>query len=63
MKILILHCMGIKSRWIEGVADVELMFSKYDQSNQYLTHNSFITLPNYVKKLNFDAVFYVNFLG
>ncbi|MDC1135644.1 hypothetical protein OAT45_02950 [Alphaproteobacteria bacterium] len=40
--------------------DVELMFPQYDHANEYLIHNSFVNLPNYIKKLDFDAVFFTS---
>ena len=48
--------MGIRKNWLAGVADVELMFSKYDNENNYLVHNCFYKIPSFLKSIEFDAI-------
>ena len=56
LNILLLHGMELKKDWLSGIADVELMFSKYDNQNNYLVHSCFYMLPLFLKKIPFDAV-------
>lgn len=56
LDILVLHGMGPKRTWFSGVADVELMFPKYDKNNHYFTHNCFLTIPDFIVDYPFDAV-------
>ena len=56
LNILVLHNMGLKDKWFKGVADIELMFPKYDKHNNYIVHNCFIKIPDFVKKYPFDAI-------
>lgn len=56
LKILVLHNMGPRNKWFDGVADVELMFPKYDKTSLYLVHNCFIKIPNYIRDYPFDAI-------
>ena len=48
--------MGLKDKWFKGVADIELMFPKYDKHNNYIVHNCFIKIPDFIKKYPFDAI-------
>lgn len=56
LNILLLHGMEFKRNWLSGVADTELMFSKYDKHNKYIVHSSFYKLPKFLKSVDFDAV-------
>jgi hypothetical protein len=56
LNILVLHAMGLKNKWFQGVADVELMFPKYDRKSNYVVHNCFIKIPDFIKKYPFDAI-------
>ena len=56
LRILVLHNMGPKKRWFAGVSDVELIFPKYDFSNNYLTHNCYLKIPDFIQKYQFDAI-------
>lgn len=56
LNILVLHNMGPMHNWFTGVADVELMFPRNDKNNNYLVHNCFINIPNFIKEFSFDAI-------
>lgn len=56
LRILVLHAMGPRNKWFPGVADVELMFARYDSSNRYIVHNAYIDLPKFIRTYPFDAV-------
>lgn len=56
MNILILHGLGEEKNWISSWEDMELMFPKYDNSNNYLIHNCYLDLPETVKSFDFDAI-------
>jgi hypothetical protein len=48
--------MEFKRNWLSGVADVELMFPKYDKLNNYVVHSCFYKLPAFLKTVDFDAI-------
>ena len=56
LRILVLHAMGPRDKWFPGVADVELMFPRYDRSNEYLVHNAFIDFPKFIFSDCFNAI-------
>jgi hypothetical protein len=56
LNILLLHGLRNKNSWLSGVADVELMFPKYDKNNNYLVHSGVINLPQILKEFHFDAI-------
>jgi len=56
LNILLLHGLKNKKSWLSGVADVELMFPKYDKNNNYLVHSGVIKLPQIIKEFHFDAI-------
>lgn len=56
LNILVLHGMGRRSRWFAGVADVELMFPRYDAENNYVVHNCYYPRPAVLAHAEFDAV-------
>jgi len=56
LNILLLHCMGPEKRWFEGVADVELMFARYDKVNNYLVHNCYLKIPEFLSSFQFDSI-------
>ena len=56
LNILLLHGLKNKNSWLSGVADVELMFPKYDLKNNYLVHSGVIKLPKMVQEFHFDAI-------
>lgn len=48
--------MGRRSKWFAGVADVELMFPRYDRTNEYVVHNCYYPCPPVLQRARFDAV-------
>ena len=56
MDILVLHGMGEEKNWVSSWEDMELMFPKYDPSNEYIIHNCIYSLPNCIKNYPFDAI-------
>jgi hypothetical protein len=48
--------MGRRSRWFAGVADVELLFPRYDRANRYVVHNCYYPCPSLLARTRFDAV-------
>lgn len=56
MNILVLHGMGHPSSWLMGVADIELMFPRYDKKNKYLVHSGRLPLPDNISSFPFSAV-------
>lgn len=55
LKILILHALGPVAERFAGVEDVELLFPKYDQKNEYLVHDAALPLPAIVADYPFHA--------
>lgn len=56
LNLLVLHGMGRRSRWFAGVADVELLFPRYDRANRYVVHNCYYPCPAVLAQTRFDAV-------
>lgn len=56
MNILILHSMGNPSRWLQSVATFELGLQNFDESHNYLVHNTSLPLPRFVKEFRFDII-------
>ena len=56
LNVLVLHGMGRPKNWFAGVADVELMFPRYDAGNNYLVHNCYYPRPAILERARFDAV-------
>ena len=56
LHVLVLHGMGRKSRWFAGVADVELLFPRYDRENHYVVHNCYYPRPGVLAETRFDAI-------
>lgn len=56
LNILVLHGMGRRTRWFAGVADVELMFPRYDAANRYVVHNCYYPCPAVLSRVEFDGV-------
>jgi len=48
--------MGPRSSWLAAIEDVELMFPKYDEDNEYLIHDANLPLQPQVARYSFDAV-------
>ena len=56
LNILVLHGMGRRANWFSGVADVELMFPRYDTANNYVVHNCYYPRPAILEHAEFDAI-------
>lgn len=56
LNVLVLHGMGRPKNWFAGVADVELMFPRYDSANNYLVHNCYYPCPAILAHTEFDAI-------
>jgi len=56
MNFLILHNMGPHWRWLASVADSALALPRYAPEHEYLVHNAYVPLPEFVKDIDFDAI-------
>ncbi len=56
LNILVLHRMGLPKRRRQAVIDLEYMFPDYASKNNYIVHDSYFKLPDYIKDLEFHAI-------
>jgi len=56
MNILILHAMGNPRKWLRSVSAFELGLPNFDDSHNYLVHNTSLPLPKFVQDFRFDMI-------
>ena len=56
MYILILHSMGNPRKWLSSVSAFELGLPNFDDSHDYLLHNTSLPLPKFVQDFRFDMI-------
>jgi hypothetical protein len=56
LSILILHRMGDTRTWRESMVEKELCLPMFAADHNYLVHDFWLPLPNYVKGIAFDAI-------
>jgi hypothetical protein len=56
LNVLILHRLGDPRTWRESMVEKELCLPKFATGHNYLVHDFWLPLPNYVKDIAFDAI-------
>jgi len=64
LNILVLHRLGDPQKWRQSMVEKELCLPKFAPGHNYLVHDFWLPLPEYVEEITFDAIILTQtFLG